>query len=324
VSNAILSGGGPYTFDCDGPTTLNPRILSFDIEQDVALDGEGRLTLAKITVGENAIVELRNMTVTGRIENRGTMTLEDVLVTGGAISNEGAMNAMNVSVSGADRGIDNAGTFMAENLDVSNNTVGILNNGTVVGTGVRVSNNVGFAENGHGIGVRNVYTMTLTNCTISGNTVSNPNNLLFHSAISNLGVMTLAHCSIVGDGTEMRSISNRSALTAVNTVIEGGCTNGSNPVDSRGYNIESPRDTCRFDEPTDQVNVTAEELALGPLEDNGGWTQTHALLPGSIAIDVIPGGECLAADGELLTTDQRGEPRPAGSGCDVGAFEVQP
>jgi hypothetical protein len=32
----------------------------------------------------------------------------------------------------------------------------------------------------------------------------------------------------------------------------------------------------------------------------------------------------LQADGAAVTTDQRGEPRPAGSGCDVGAFEVQP
>jgi hypothetical protein len=44
--------------------------------------------------------------------------------------------------------------------------------------------------------------------------------------------------------------------------------------------------------------------------------------PGSVAIDVIPGAECLDADGQPLTTDQRGFPRD--STCDVGAFEVQP
>jgi hypothetical protein len=63
---------------------------------------------------------------------------------------------------------------------------------------------------------------------------------------------------------------------------------------------------------------------LGPLQDNGGPTMTHALGAGSVAIDVIPGAECLDAEGEPLTTDQRGEPRPGGSTCDVGAFEVQP
>jgi hypothetical protein len=63
-------------------------------------------------------------------------------------------------------------------------------------------------------------------------------------------------------------------------------------------------------------------LDLGPLADNGGPTQTHALLPGSVAIDVIPADDCVDTEGEPLTTDQRGFPRD--SMCDVGAFEVQP
>jgi autotransporter family porin len=63
---------------------------------------------------------------------------------------------------------------------------------------------------------------------------------------------------------------------------------------------------------------------LGPLADNGGPTPTHALLSGSPAIDRIPVEDCVDADGLPVTEDQRGEPRPAGDGCDVGAFEVQP
>ena len=54
---------------------------------------------------------------------------------------------------------------------------------------------------------------------------------------------------------------------------------------------------------------------LGPLADNGGPTQTHAVLPGSPAIDAIPAGDCVVA------TDQRGIARPRDSGCDIGAFE---
>jgi hypothetical protein len=63
---------------------------------------------------------------------------------------------------------------------------------------------------------------------------------------------------------------------------------------------------------------------LGPLQDNGGPTMTHALLPGSVAIDRIPPSLCVDADGQPLTEDQRGEPRPGRTMCDVGAFEVQP
>jgi hypothetical protein len=70
--------------------------------------------------------------------------------------------------------------------------------------------------------------------------------------------------------------------------------------------------------------ITADPL-LGPLQDNGGPTQTMALLPGSPAID---GGSSFG-----LSTDQRGDPRPVdfsgipnaagGDGADIGAFEVR-
>jgi hypothetical protein len=107
-------------------------------------------------------------------------------------------------------------------------------------------------------------------------------------------------------------------------LIDNDCGGGT--ALSGGGNLESPGDTCGFDQPTDQVNVSAEDLNLGPLQDNGGPTQTHALLPGSVALDKIPEADCLDADGAPLTTDQRGEPRPetGGTMCDVGAFEVQP
>ena len=65
------------------------------------------------------------------------------------------------------------------------------------------------------------------------------------------------------------------------------------------------------------------DAGLGPLQNNGGPTETHALLPGSDAIDQIPTFDCVDAKGEPLTTDQRGFPRDDGM-CDVGAFEVQP
>jgi len=79
-----------------------------------------------------------------------------------------------------------------------------------------------------------------------------------------------------------------------------------------------------FEDPSDLGAVRADDLALGLLQDNGGPTQTHALGAGSVAIDVIPAEDCVDADDEPLTTDQRGEPRPGGTMCDVGAFEVQP
>jgi hypothetical protein len=54
---------------------------------------------------------------------------------------------------------------------------------------------------------------------------------------------------------------------------------------------------------------------LGPLADNGGPTPTHALVPGSPAIDAAPVGP------DCPSEDQRGIARPQGAACDIGAFE---
>jgi hypothetical protein len=71
-----------------------------------------------------------------------------------------------------------------------------------------------------------------------------------------------------------------------------------------------------FTAATTQTGTTATPLdpILGPLQNNGGPTQTLALLAGSPAIDK---GITTA-----LTTDQRGVPRPQGLKFDIGAFEA--
>jgi hypothetical protein len=64
------------------------------------------------------------------------------------------------------------------------------------------------------------------------------------------------------------------------------------------------------------------EIRLGSLEDNGGWSETHALLPESPILDLIPAPYC------ILSVDQIGNPRPAAGDaaqmCDPGAVEFQP
>lgn len=69
-------------------------------------------------------------------------------------------------------------------------------------------------------------------------------------------------------------------------------------------------------------NVSGDPL-LGPLQNNGGATETHALLPGSPAIDAGPDPVPDFPGNEF---DQRGAgfPRIVGPGSDIGAFEVQP
>jgi hypothetical protein len=52
------------------------------------------------------------------------------------------------------------------------------------------------------------------------------------------------------------------------------------------------------------------------LADNGGYTFTHALVPGGPAVDAV------RTDCGPPATDQRGVPRPQGPACDIGAVEV--
>ena len=92
----------------------------------------------------------------------------------------------------------------------------------------------------------------------------------------------------------------------------GGDCNQSDLNIDESWNLSSDG-TCSFS--GNNESFPFADPMLGPLADNGGPTQTMALLPGSPAIDaaVCPPPE----------TDQRGVTRPQGPLCDIGAYEVQ-
>jgi hypothetical protein len=268
----------------------------------------GTLTLTRSTVSEN------NTNNGGGIINNGTLTLTDSAVSenaaayGGGISNYGTLILADSTVSGNGVGYNGGGIYnesFAEitltDSTVSGNTAiwnggGLYNGG--LGTATLTNSTVSANSGAYGGGIYDVdgATVTLTNCTLSANIGS------YGSGINNLGTLTLR-----------------------NTLVDNDCADGST-ITSGGGNLESPGDTCGFDQLTDQVDVTEGQLNIGPLQDNGGPTMTHALGVGSVAIDQIPAEACVDADGAPLTTDQRGEPRPetGGTMCDIGAFEVQP
>lgn len=106
----------------------------------------------------------------------------------------------------------------------------------------------------------------------------------------------------------------RNTILANNS--NANCSN-SGTLSSYGFNLDSGS-TCGFTAAGDQANIDPK---LGPLRDNGGPTQTHALLDRSPAIDAVNTIQC-----PLI--DQRGAARPAdgdGNGtfiCDAGAYEL--
>jgi len=107
-------------------------------------------------------------------------------------------------------------------------------------------------------------------------------------------------------------------LKLTNTVITGNhwyaCEQfaSGNPVSliSGGHNLVQDA-SCN---PVASDLIIGDAL-IGPLSNNGGPTFTHALLPGSPAIDMADNALCPA-------TDQRGVVRPQGPTCDIGAYEA--
>jgi hypothetical protein len=263
-----------------------------------AIHNEGEATIANSTVSRNTGSGIHNRPFKPSLE------IIDSTISansgGGIVAFTGTLGIIDSTVSKNLRsGIAvNLVTLRVRNTTISEN-VAALQGGGLVGWGhpsgrAIVTNSTisgNFAMLGGGVSLLN---LTMINSTVSGNVAQNGSAFFFHDTPKVLG-----------------------------TVIEGDCAGGNVGI-SGGHNIESPGDTCGFNQRTDQVNVSAEDLKLGPLQDNGGPNRTHALLPGSIAIDVIPVEDCVDAEGDPLTTDQRAEPRPGGTMCDVGSVEVQP
>ncbi|MCI0541907.1 MAG: hypothetical protein L0Z50_42465 [Verrucomicrobiales bacterium] len=92
-------------------------------------------------------------------------------------------------------------------------------------------------------------------------------------------------------------------------------TGGVATITSAGYNLSEDESGGYLNQATDILNT---DPMLGQLADNGGLTLTHALLPGSPALDRIPS----VAGTDFPATDQRGVARPQGTLADIGAFEL--
>jgi hypothetical protein len=167
----------------------------------------------------------------------------------------------------------------------------------------------------------------IENSAITGN--QNINDYAHGGGVENAGVMTINNSTI--NGNSVQPIGNgptygggiyggpsiRNSIVANNT---GGNCYGT-PA-SKGFNLSSDG-TCQFKSKGDLNNTNPK---LGPLQNNGGPTQTQALLPSSPAIDAGNPKGCTDGNRHLLKTDQRGEPRPDKedkSGCDMGAYERQ-
>lgn len=180
----------------------------------------------------------------------------------------------------------------------------------------------------------------LKNCTLSGNATSaegTASGLLHLTFVNEASALDLAACTITRNrGNDIGAIvlaalpGNRGNLTRlINTLVAQNDSpnfflDGNPTLQSLGHNLDSDGTSGLVHGANgDQVgSITSPiDARLGALLDNGGPTRTHALLPGSPALDA---GICQDAHGDPLGEDQRRFPRPSGPACDIGAFENQP
>lgn len=172
-----------------------------------------------------------------------------------------------------------------------------------------------------GGGIYNKAELELINSTLSGNEAFHDGGGIYNAAGSPTVLLTnstLAN-NVAGFGgtpgaTGGGLYAETGTVTMVNTIIAGN-TNGecdatTGTFISNGHNL-SGDSSCSLTAMGDLPNTPA---GLAPLAFNGGWSSTHALLPGSPALDAGDPGSCPAYD-------QRQVSRPQGLQCDIGAFE---
>ena len=277
-ADGVARGGGIYN---DGVAAIFNSTISNNVS-----DGQGSLALG------------------GGIYNKNVMTIESSSVinnharfgTGGGIYNQAEMALHEVIVqenrASSAAGILNVqGSMTFENGTISNNIAanigGGLENG---GPGVAIFRNSTIANNVAllGGGIHNSGNLTLHNSTVAMNTANRSGG-----GIGNLGSLVLTHSTISGNsasfaGGGVHSSEISSSLHVRNTIVADNLSRPDLGPDVKGfltsssYNLFGNGIFVIGTSPTDILNV---DPMLGPLQDNGGPTQTMALLPGSPAID---------------------------------------
>ncbi|TMM10285.1 MAG: DUF11 domain-containing protein [Actinobacteria bacterium] len=236
---------------------------------------------------------------------------------GGGITTANKLSLDAVTVTGNVAQNDGAGVYVASGGTLE------LDHSTVSGNHASPPSYPS-ASQGIGGGLFNSGNATLMDTTISGNTAqAGSGGDGTGGGIANGGTVSIVSSTLADNSTSggpggdlVRFIS--SSTDTLNSLYSAGsptnCGGVPGPLGSpsSGDHSMSSDTTC--------VSGSGQDLKLGPLLDNGGPTDTRALLLGSPAID---GGESLCPnDPSFPTDDQRGISRPQGSLCDVGAFEV--
>jgi uncharacterized repeat protein (TIGR01451 family) len=252
----------------------------------------------------------------------GTATISNSVISdniaswaGGGIRCDGNLVVIRSTICGNTTGSYGGGIYANRGLQIADSTV--CSNTASLGGGIYV----GAAT-------------SLTNATVSGNSANEHGGGI---AVGG-GLVHINNVTFTGNRADADSdgsgdaggiyVTPGYAVYAANSIIAGNFDSSSGTqyadcsgtlLSSQGHNLIQDTSGCFIGGVT-TGNLAGVNPLVGPLQDNGGPTLTHALLAHSPAIDAANPAGCTDQMGNPLLTDQRGRSRLGR--CDMGAYEV--
>ncbi len=313
AGTTFISGGdGDAVVSVPAGSTVTVSGVTIQGGENVVGYGGGVSNFGKLIINSSVIKGNRTESGGGGVLNSGVLTINTSTISGNLADFGGNGTGFGGGGIWCSPGVPFKVSMIINKSTISGNNGGEAGGGiyafgcpTTI-TDSTISNNTAAAEGvgGSGGGIWAKTALTINNSTIAGNTAFN------------------------GAGINLYPIGStatfRNSIIANNIGDSGEANCGSyGPVTSDGYNLSSD-DSCNFRSVGD---LNSTDPKLGPLRDNGGPTETMALLCMSPAINAGNPTGCTDGHGHLLHEDQRGDKRPGDpaltTGCDMGAYEVQ-
>ena len=281
------------------------------------IENVGKLNLTDSNVSDDFA------NVAGGIENEGTLT-----VTNSTLSNDVASGAFGLGGGGISN--DDATLTIVDTTlsgDNAGDGGGIENYGGIVTiTDSTMSNNS--AGTGGGLSNEDGGAVTASDNTLSGNLGCIGGGIANMDGPVTLNASTLSGDSVTdgcGGGTSNgvgAGVDNNDGTVSIAATIVANSGSGDDCVGAitdAGYNLDDDG-SCGFS--TAHSSQSAVGPDLGPLQDNGGPTETQAPAADSPVLNQIPLDTVVNSTTLCPGTDQRGVARPQGTECDIGAVEL--
>ncbi len=301
------AGAGDDTITFAGDYTIHLSSV-LTISSNLSIDGSGRTMILSGDTDGNNSPDVRVISINPGV----TVTLAYLTIQYGSAGPYGNGG-----------GIYNAGTLVISNSQILNNYAGNFGSGIYNDNGSVTIDGSTIANNGPRSGIGQwAGTITATNSTFTGNTGEAGGGAIEAYG----GIVHLTHLTVVGNhggsagglyyGGNAANTWIRNSIVTGNTSGNPSYPNCANMFSHGGNLLGATGGGCPkpTPPPTYPADHFSDDPHVGVLRDNGGSTQTMALLGGSPAIGIADSANCPA-------TDQRGFARDAS--CDAGAFEVQ-